>query len=401
MKFLILASILILSMTGLVGMQESFATEPCGIYSEKEAWDRFNLIYFSNVTSKSIDAENIYVEFEITEILKGKESMISLNRSFPIINHISGYNYTDSFPVGTQLFNLLPNDECGGMMRISGYVQDLVMKYVNQQRELPTPEQQTAIPFENFECKFDLLPVININNTFECVSKETKELLLKQNSIIEFDYYKLLDKSVQLEHSIPNKNIIVSYWSSTGDLVPLEYKEVEHRTGANSENLLIYTDINLKMNSEIKGRFLVAIPNHVWEILKISERNLYSKEVYQDKINTIFEINYLSGESFFSIDTRPVRYDGTEDRIPSWIKNNAGWWASGQLDDNHAFTQGIQWLILNGDLKDPFALALEDFTQIPDWVKNIAEWWADDSISEDEFLSIIQFLMNTGVIRIS
>jgi len=335
---------------GIVGIEKSFATEPCGIFSEKEAWDRFNLIYFSNVTSKNIDTENIYVEFEITEILKGKESMIPLNKTFPIIDSVWGNNYTDSFPVGMQLFNVLPDDECGGMGSLRGYTYDLVMKYVNQQRELPTPEQQTGVQFENFECKFDLLPVINIDGTFECVSKETKELLLKQKLIIEFDYYKLLNKSIQLEHSIPNKTIIIPYWSSTEDIIPIEYKEIEHRTGANSENLLIYTDINLKMNSDVKGRFLIAIPNHIWEILQIYERNLYSKEVYKDKINTIFEINYLPGESFFSIDTRPVKFDDTNEKIPTWIKNNAGWWADGMIGEDD-FVNGIKWLVENGIIK--------------------------------------------------
>ena len=36
--------------------------------------------------------------------------------------------------------------------------------------------------------------------------------------------------------------------------------------------------------------------------------------------------------------------------IPSWIKNNAGWWADGQIDDN-SFVQGIQWLIQQGIMK--------------------------------------------------
>ena len=33
--------------------------------------------------------------------------------------------------------------------------------------------------------------------------------------------------------------------------------------------------------------------------------------------------------------------------VPAWIKNNAGWWADGQIHDE-AFVSGIQWLISNG-----------------------------------------------------
>ena len=36
-----------------------------------------------------------------------------------------------------------------------------------------------------------------------------------------------------------------------------------------------------------------------------------------------------------------------EDIIPAWVKNNAGWWADGQIDDS-SFVSGIQWLISNG-----------------------------------------------------
>jgi len=36
-----------------------------------------------------------------------------------------------------------------------------------------------------------------------------------------------------------------------------------------------------------------------------------------------------------------------ETSIPGWIKNNAGWWADGQIDDG-SFVSGLQWLITNG-----------------------------------------------------
>ena len=36
--------------------------------------------------------------------------------------------------------------------------------------------------------------------------------------------------------------------------------------------------------------------------------------------------------------------------IPKWIKNNAGFWANGQISDQD-FVSGIQYLITNGILK--------------------------------------------------
>ena len=35
---------------------------------------------------------------------------------------------------------------------------------------------------------------------------------------------------------------------------------------------------------------------------------------------------------------------------------------------------------------------------VPDWIRNTASWWAQDKISEEEFLSAIQFLIQSGVI---
>jgi len=36
--------------------------------------------------------------------------------------------------------------------------------------------------------------------------------------------------------------------------------------------------------------------------------------------------------------------------VPSWIKNNAGWWADSQIDDT-TYISGLQWLISNGIMK--------------------------------------------------
>ena len=41
------------------------------------------------------------------------------------------------------------------------------------------------------------------------------------------------------------------------------------------------------------------------------------------------------------------RIDSAEVKIPAWIKNNAGWWADGQIPDS-TFVQGIQFLIKEG-----------------------------------------------------
>ena len=40
-------------------------------------------------------------------------------------------------------------------------------------------------------------------------------------------------------------------------------------------------------------------------------------------------------------------------------------------------------------------------SEIPSWIKNNAEWWADDSIDDDSFIQGIQFLIKEGIMTVS
>jgi len=87
--------------------------------------------------------------------------------------------------------------------------------------------------------------------------------------------------------------------------------------------------------------------------------------------------------------------------IPDWIKNNAGWWATDQIDDS-AFVQGIQYLIKEGIMIVPPTETLESTeTQVvPAWIKNNAGWWATDQIDDSAFVQGIQYLVQNGIIVI-
>ncbi|MEK0321064.1 MAG: peptidase, partial [Nitrosopumilus sp.] len=88
--------------------------------------------------------------------------------------------------------------------------------------------------------------------------------------------------------------------------------------------------------------------------------------------------------------------------IPSWIKNNAGWWADGSIDDT-SFVQGIQFLIQEGIMQIPPTTqgSGSGSNEIPSWIKNNAGWWADGSIDDDSFIGGIQFLIEEGIMSIS
>ncbi|QUC64802.1 hypothetical protein NsoK4_00490 [Nitrosopumilus sp. K4] len=83
--------------------------------------------------------------------------------------------------------------------------------------------------------------------------------------------------------------------------------------------------------------------------------------------------------------------------IPLWVKNNAGWWAEEQIDDEN-FVAGIQYLIQNEIMFVPTTDAVNSATEIPDWIKNNAGWWAEDQINDEDFVNAIEWLVTNGVI---
>jgi len=94
------------------------------------------------------------------------------------------------------------------------------------------------------------------------------------------------------------------------------------------------------------------------------------------------------------------RMSSSVEKVPSWIKNNAGWWANDDIDDD-AFIQGIQFLIKEKILEINETSSTEKSDKIPAWVKNNAGWWADGQITESDFLSGITHLVKTGIISVS
>ena len=105
------------------------------------------------------------------------------------------------------------------------------------------------------------------------------------------------------------------------------------------------------------------------------------------------------------------RAQAFDQHVPAWIKNNAGWWATGEIDDS-SFLQGIQYLIQEEIMIIPSTEMSDDSDAIPDagqrvqafdqrvpaWIKNNAGWWATDQIDDSSFLQGIQYLVQKGII---
>jgi len=101
------------------------------------------------------------------------------------------------------------------------------------------------------------------------------------------------------------------------------------------------------------------------------------------------------------IATLTINVGQAETSIPGWIKNNAGWWADGQIDDG-SFVTAIQWLISNDVMTiPPTEQGTGSDDVIPSWIKNNAGWWADGQIDDGSFVSGLQWLISNGIMKIS
>ena len=99
----------------------------------------------------------------------------------------------------------------------------------------------------------------------------------------------------------------------------------------------------------------------------------------------------------------PNSFGQSDTQIPDWIKDVALWWADNQISENE-FLSGIEYLINNNIIllghipcSPTDTLSTES---VPDWVKNNAKWWSEDLIEETDFINGIQYLIKKQIISI-
>jgi len=93
-------------------------------------------------------------------------------------------------------------------------------------------------------------------------------------------------------------------------------------------------------------------------------------------------------------------------QIPGWVKNVAGWWGSGIVSENE-FVSGIEYLINNNIILLDFVPCnyetqsqYKDTKSVPDWIKNNAIWWSENLISDIDFINGLQYLIEHKIIKI-
>ena len=109
--------------------------------------------------------------------------------------------------------------------------------------------------------------------------------------------------------------------------------------------------------------------------------------------------------AFLLVGVLTIPESSAQDVIPLWIKNNAGWWADDKIND-FTFAKGIGLLIKNKIIQihdlpttSDGEIVIERDIAIPSWIKNNAGWWTDDKISDSDFLYGIKYLVENNIIK--
>jgi len=93
-------------------------------------------------------------------------------------------------------------------------------------------------------------------------------------------------------------------------------------------------------------------------------------------------------------------------QIPDWIKDVAGWWASGVISETE-FLTGIEYLVNNNIIlinfvpcNDEIQSQYGDTKSVPNWIKNNANWWSENLIDDTDFINGLQYLIEYKIIKI-
>ena len=255
---------------------------------------------------------------------------------------------------------------------------------------------------QEFKQTFEILPLGQEIIKEEIIQEEILKVIPK-----DYDYELHLPKIIELStdsnsivsgHLVPTKNM--SNNISDIEVFLILGHVVISSTNVNEDltfNFLVKNDnLNEALKNGVYGSKIFAAVDNVERSYKHdSEKRPVVFSSNSEKLSLDQEVQHALECLMVFSDSEKFK---TSNKIPVWIKNNAGWWANDDIDD-HSFILGIQFLITEGIIQiHSVPQGTQTSNEIPSWIKNNAGWWADGTIDDSTFLSGIEFLVKEGMI---
>ena len=251
---------------------------------------------------------------------------------------------------------------------------------------------------QEFKQTFEILPLDQ-----EIIQEKIIEEEILQTIPKNYDYELYLPNKIELSknsnsiisgHVIPTSNITNVSEIEVFLILRIELSaDVIDVVGTNHDFIISSANVN----DDLTFDFIVKVDD-LSSISNVGALELMTPKIFAAVDN--IERSYLHDS-----EKRPIIFfsdsNSNSFKIPSWIKNNSGWWADGTIDDN-SFVQGIEFLVKEGIIVvDSTSQDNEESKEIPTWIKNNAGWWADGTIDDDSFVSGIEYLVNNGIISVN
>ena len=226
-------------------------------------------------------------------------------------------------------------------------------------QELIIPKTLGDLMVKSFSANVNGLPVPDNTLTVDDFSAENRviHLVLNQNDILELSK-KIRDFPNKISFSImPSADNLPLTTMTENAQFKLNLSWLPQNIEAGSKTTFFFDVLDaFLIDRSVSVTYDLFIFHDDEEIFRTSGvSNDSGHDVIKfdvpDDVTGIMRLKFenLNGSDLADA-TLPVVVDRVnigETAIPAWIKNNAGWWATDQIDDS-AFLQGIQYLVQNG-----------------------------------------------------
>ncbi len=283
-------------------------------------------------------------------------------------------------------------------------------------QEVIVPKTFGDLMVKSLSASINDLPMANSVITIDDFSYEYRivHLVLSQNELLQISE-KLQNPNDKIEVAImpTDDNLPLSTVTGNGQFrIDLSWNPQNVESGSKTIFMFDIMDIFL-IDKLVSVSYDLSI---VYDDKKIFEKSGISSDTKTKRNMIEFLIpDYVTGPMMLQFENLSgnelanaflpviVNRIGNEISMPDWIRNNAGWWATDKINDS-SFLQGIQYLIKEKIMLIPQTVKSSNTDadqSVPAWVKNNAGWWAEGEIDDKTFVSGIQYLIKAGIIKIS
>ena len=250
--------------------------------------------------------------------------------------------------------------------------------------------------------------VLSLFDNEDSLNRSLEVGFYKKSILASSDDNVIIDELIEKEKKYCNEFLSEDFNFDCANLIFIQSKI------QNDQNEKIYTlqtIWNDGTSYQIIHRNYVLSDDKIWEISgygalfpylltkNVMEHSINSFKLDTPNVSTLYTLEEKTQDDPSSLESAMELSDS---KLPIWIRTNTEWWAQGIIDDSE-FVSGIQYLIKEGVVVIPETMKIEEeitSNEIPSWIKNNAEWWAQGLLTDHDFIKGIQFLVEQGIIEV-